>query len=284
MNSLLIFRLAVLSLFLGRGWLYLFWSAPLRTFLWSETYLKDFVEGTLGIEWNTYVTSPAVDIAINLFIQGIGVSFIILFALSFYLKPKHKQLSKTLIFGAVIMFLLVFLKFADKFFYIGMLIEHAIQVGTPVIFYLALRGTMSRAKFLIFAKSLIALTFVGHALFAVGFHPVPGNFIDMIISILGVSEDTAIELLLVAGSIDIVASIFLFFRETEKYALFFMIFWGTATAFARILANFNMDLAVASGLQWIPETITRFPHALIPLGLYYYLKQNISKEKNRPAQ
>ena len=117
------------------------------------------------------------------------------------------------------------------------------------------------------------MTFVGHALFAIGFHPVPGNFIDMLISILGVSEDTAVELLLLAGCIDITASVLLFVKETERYALFFMIFWGAATAFARIFANFNIDLAYASGLQWIPETIYRFPHSLIPLGLYLYLRE-----------
>lgn len=270
--------MAALSLFLGRGWLYIFWSAPLRTFLWSETYLKSFVEGTLGVAWSDYVTSPVVDRSINLFTQGIGFFFLILFVLSFFLKKEHKRISKLLLVGSVVMFLLILLSFAEKFFYIGMLIEHGIQVGTPLILYLALRGIVNPKRFILLAKVMIALTFVGHAMFAVGLHPVPGSFIDMIISILGVNEDTAVELLVIAGCIDITASILLFVKETEKYAIYFMIFWGSATALARVFANFNLDLAFASGMQWLPEMITRFPHGLIPLALYFYVREQSLKE------
>ena len=278
MNSFNIFKIAALSLFLGRGWLYLFWSAPLRTILWSETFFQGFITGVLGLNWNEYVTDPAIDTAINRVIQGFGAFFILVFFITLFIKPENKKTAKFLLAGSLLMFLLVFLRFVEKFFYIGMLIEHAIQVGTPLVFYFLLRKKLSAKKFILFIKIIIAMTFVGHALFAVGFHPVPGNFIDMIISILGVSEGTAVELLLVAGSIDIVASILLFVKETERYALFFMVFWGSATAFARMVANFNVDLALASGLQWLPETITRFPHALIPLGLYFYLNERRKRE------
>lgn len=273
MNSLSVFKFATLSLFLGRAWLYLFWSAPLRTLLWSETFFQGFITGILGLNWNDYVTDPKIDSFINLVIQGFGIFFSFLFLLTLFLKPTFSKGAKLLFWGAALMLFLVLLRFAEKFFYIGMLVEHGIQIGAPIIFYLMLKTPKQPERFILFVKVLIAMTFVGHGLFAIGFHPVPGNFIDMMISILGITEDTAVELLLVAGCIDIVASIFLFFKATERYALFFMIFWGAATAFARIVANFNVDLALASGLQWIPETIYRFPHSLIPLGLYLYLRE-----------
>ena len=271
MNSFSIFKIAALSLFLGRGWLYLSGGAPLRTLLWSETFFQGFVTGVLGLNWHEYATNPRVDAAINYLIQSFGVFFIVLFVVTIFIKVQHQKLAKLYYLATGLMFVIILLRFAEKFFYIGMLIEHAIQIFTPLVFYFVLRGVIKPKTFILFTKTIIALTFVGHALFAVGFHPVPGNFIDMIISILGVEERIAVELLLVAGSIDIVASILLFVKDTERYALFFMIFWGMATALARVVANFNVDLALASGLQWIPETITRFPHALIPLGLYLYL-------------
>lgn len=283
MNFITVFKFAALSLLLGRVWLYLVWSAPLRTLLWSETYLEGFITGVLGLNWNDYVTDPKVDIAINLVIQGFGLFFLITFVATLFFKPSFTKGAKILLWAGGLMFFLILLRFAEKFFYIGMLIEHAIQIGAPVVFYLLIKNPEVGKKFILFVKVLIAFTFIGHALFAIGFHPVPGNFIDMIISILGVSEDNAVRLLLVAGTIDIVASVLLFIKGTEKYALFFMIFWGTATALARIFANFNIDLAYASGMQWIPETIYRFPHALIPLGLYLLLRDR-AKDKSLEAQ
>jgi len=118
----------------------------------------------------------------------------------------------------------------------------------------------------------ISLMFVGHGMFAVGIHQVPGPFVDMGIMVFGMSEANARLFLIFAGSLDFLASLLLFIPRTELYALAFAICWGSITAFARIIANFDIHLAAFSSHQWVMETVYRLPHGLIPLAIFLYLK------------
>lgn len=279
-SSLRLFKLAALTLFIGRGWKYLFWDAPFRSILWSQDLLKNIVETYTSYTWQEYVSSPAIDSLINSSVKFFGVSFILLALLTIFLTTNFKKGSKALFIGSFFMVFMIFTQFVSKFFYIGVFLEHGVQMGAPILFYFALHKSLKSKSFVLLVKVLLASTFIGHALFALGFHPVPGNFIDMIISILGVSEDHALHLLVLAGSLDIIASLLLFFKKSEKYSLYFMIFWGTATAFARILANLNLDLILDSTNQWLLETIYRLPHALIPLALLFYFKESRRDEGN----
>ncbi len=119
-------------------------------------------------------------------------------------------------------------------------------------------------------KLAIALTFIGHGLFAIGYYPVPGYFIDMIIKVFHIGEDAARNLLKIVGWLDIVfAIVLLFFRgKYLKIALGYIILWGFLTALARIVANIYLGLGWESILPWVPAFLIRIPHFMIPIILY----------------
>ena len=126
-------------------------------------------------------------------------------------------------------------------------------------------GRTERVGFAV--KALIATTFVAHGLYALGFYPVPGNFVDMTIFTLGVSETVARQLLFAAGVLDILAAVALFWPPTQSVACWYMIAWGLATALARVLAAFSPEAIGASLHQTLYLTIYRLPHGLLPLAL-----------------
>ena len=88
---------------------------------------------------------------------------------------------------------------------------------------------------------MIGITFLSHGLYAFGFYPVPGNFIDMTISIFGISETEARTFLWIAGIIDVLILPLLFVNKMLKIVVIYSVFWGFLTALARVFANFSID-------------------------------------------
>ncbi|MCO4793362.1 MAG: hypothetical protein KC493_06615 [Bacteriovoracaceae bacterium] len=269
-------------LFLGRGWQHFFWDAPFRTVLWNEDLLKGLIEGLTSMTWKEYVTSPIVDGYIQGLTRAFGVFYFLMGIVVIFVSENSKKMGKLLLLGSASLMLLVFLMFMEKFFYIGMFIEHALQMGAPLVLYIALYKDNFFNRNQVFFKVLIAMTFIGHAMFAIGIHPVPGPFIDMIINVFGSSESQARSFLILAGSLDILFSILLFFQKTEVVALAFSIGWGLTTAMARIVAHVDHNLIGMSSHQWVMETLYRFPHGLIPLAMFLYLMEQ--KKAGRTGQ
>uniref|UniRef100_UPI0025D60385 hypothetical protein n=1 Tax=Winogradskyella sp. TaxID=1883156 RepID=UPI0025D60385 len=114
-------------------------------------------------------------------------------------------------------------------------------------------------------KIAIACTFVAHGLFAMGLIYLPGYFVDMTIKILGVNETQATVFLYVVGVLDLITSVLIFIPKVAKYALLYMMFWGFATAFARLLAGFNSDFFSMSIHNNTFLVIYRLSHGLLPL-------------------
>ena len=274
--------MALVSLLLGRAWQHLFWDAPFRTLLWNEELLKFFVEKFTTLSWHQYVTSEKVDQGIQNLIKIFG-SFYLFGAFISYFAVKKKIWALNYIFvtGLGLVFLGL-LSWAEKFFYFGMLFEHSIQMATPFIFYLFFLKDpwitpRTDQKMLLILKVSIALTFIGHGLFAIGFYPVPGHFIDMLINVFGCSEKSAKTFLMIMGTIDIISSIGLFIRPIRIFSLWFMIGWGAITAMARITAHLDFQLLAFTGNQWVYEMMVRLPHALIPLFLLFKLREENTK-------
>ncbi len=277
----LIFKLVQYScslLLIGRGWQFFFKDIPFRTILWNEGLLKHIVE-SFGVSWQSYVTSEKLDFFINLSSQVIGIFF---FVLGFLILSEKllKKIKIALVIASSILGFVFLLQFMSKFFYIGMLIEHALQWWIPLLLYFLVTKERFGRNLIFTTKLSISLTFVGHALFAVGFHPVPGPFIDMLINVFSVSQETAIDILVMAGSIDIACAIFLFLPPLDKYALRFMIFWGLATASARVLAHVDWDNFWYTSHQWAAESLYRVGHGLIPLCVYLMITHvNLTKKQ-----
>lgn len=270
----LVVRIACFCLFMGRGWQHLFWDAPFRTLLWSQDFMQKIVENVFALSWSEYVQGGGIgDQLINLTTKGFGIFYIALAILCLYIKQEHKKLSPILILGSLFIFKLAFLYSMGRGFEIGMLIEHSVQFGVPLVLYILVFKPDKINSSLFYIKLIVSLTFIGHGLYAIGYYPIPGKFIDMIINVFGFSEDQAILMLRVAGIFDFSAGIFIFVPVLQIYALVFNIFWGFTTAFARTVAHFDLELFSMSVNQWLLESLYRFPHGLLPLALFIYLRQ-----------
>lgn len=189
----------------------------------------------------------------------------------FILNEQTRRLGRLLWASSASLFILSFLYYMEKSFHFGMLIEHALQFGAPLILYGALYERDFFDRYLVFVRACVALTFVGHGLYASGYYPIPGPFIDMVINILEVKEDVARTLLFVAGSLDFAVGILIFFPKTQFGALVFACIWGSSTAIARIMANIDFNFFFSSSHQWVMEAVYRVPHGLAPFALLLYL-------------
>lgn len=255
---------AVLSIFVGRAWQFLFWDAPYRTLFWDEQLLKPLIEGVFNTSWNEYVTSTITDNIVNSLIFGSGVLFV-LSAIScwVYYKNKHIVAKYILFLGGSNLVFLSFLLMKEKYFQFGQFFEHSIQFLLPFVFLYYLKDTTRKIQFLL--KLLIAIVFVSHGLYAVGYYPVPGNFVDMVLRIFPVSEEYARLFLKFAGVLDFVVAMALFVPKLTRMALIYAMFWGLLTAFARIVANFQSDFFMQTIHQELYGTLYRLSHGLVPL-------------------
>jgi len=276
----LFFRLlqvASFSVFLGRGLQHLLFGAPYRTLLWDETWMSWLVEGVFKTSWSDYVTSSLVDESTTLGIKIIGVFYLFCAFISLFIQKLSSFLNKLLLLGAASLVFLAFLYFKERFFQLAQFLEYSLQFGAPVFLYLAHRQKTFQTKqssYISLLKIAIAITFIAHGLYAVGYYPRPGNFMEMVLNILSLSDGQVKQFLLLAGSLDFIAAIAIFLpRKLAIPALIYIIFWGFMTTIARLWSYFQSDFWQETLLRWLPESIMRFPHFLIPLAvLVWYLQ------------
>jgi len=265
-----ILKLATVALFLGRAWQHLRWDAPYRTLLWDESLMKGFVESVLGISWSDYVTAPGFDQGIQIFIKVVG-AYLVLAAVAVFLLQWLPRFSRWIIgIGGLILLLISYLYYKEHFQQAGLFIEYTLQWGTPFLLLYAFGSDYWTKRWQFLAALATALTFVGHGLYAVGWYPRPGHFVQMTISITGFSEANSILFLKVVGILDFIAAIGLFipihrFRLTSAI---YMVGWGSATTAARLWANWVPANWENTLEQWVHEVVYRLPHALIPFILF----------------
>lgn len=275
--TLLVASISCVCLFLGRWWTHVKWDAPFRTIFWDEGLLKSLVESQSSLSWHEYVTSPTV----NQFIERLIVSFgwfyflCALAAIGVYIlrnRPPSifsKLLQAMLFVSSLALILLAAMYCKEKFFSIGQFFEYSCQFLSPIFLLILVRKSMSTKRLVFLMKIAIALTFTCHGLYAIGFYPRPGLFVDMTINILRVSEETAVLFLKIAGILDFALSILIFVPRFAKPALIYAIIWGSLTALARIVANFYWSNLEHTFGFWFWESLYRVPHALVPfLALY----------------
>lgn len=273
--SFKLLKLSVFLVFFGRAYQFLFWDAPFRAFFWDESLLKPFVEDVLAINWHDYVTSVTTD---N-FIQNITFFFGAVFTLAAIVTLIYKHNVRTfkviVLSGTTGLIILAYLLMKEQFYRLGQFFEYSLQFGVPIILVYYKRTFIQQHLDLIL-KILIAIVFVAHAMYAIGYYPVSGYFLDMTINILGFSESTAQMFLLVAGILDILTAILIFVPRVAKYALYYMVVWGFLTAMARLVSGINFDFFWDSVHANLYQMIYRLPHGLIPLMVVFRIKE-ISK-------
>lgn len=266
--------------FIGRAWQHLFWDIPLRELLWHEAWMSGLVSRWLGMTWEAYISSMAIDNFMVGFSIGMGLFYAGCAVASILVNEKRQWLGRMLLAGSLGLLLLSGLYWLEKFQSIGQFIEYALQVATPVFLYWVLFKNENQ-KYLLFAmKIAVALTFIGHGLYALGFYPVPVLFMQMTINFFQIGDIAAKTFLQIVGILDLVAAILLFVpsRILQNIALWYCIIWGTVTAFARIVCHFDTQIPVESCHQWLHEVVYRLPHGGVPLILYL-MQRKIPQER-----
>ncbi len=276
-------KIAASAVFLGRAWQFIIWDAPFRAFFWDESLMKGLVK-FFGFSWSYYLENVATDKIIGNTIIACGI--VLLFcALGVWILPRIKKMIKLLIIvGVFILLFLTFLLWKEHFFLFAQLIEYTLQWSTPLflLYFFGKKEFSDRSIFLL--KLAIALTFVGHGLYALGVYPIPGNFMVFVVRILGVSNEGAVQFLFWAGVLDMIVGIGVFLPwKWSKWIILYAVAWGLATTAARIWAHFFWEDIGFVFWRWMPETLFRFPHFIVPTCLWMILWLRAPLKKVEPG-
>jgi hypothetical protein len=265
---------SIFVLLLSRAWQYLYWDSPLRTLLWDEDLVSPYV-ARLGWTWDKWVSSPQASHYIDLMNSTMGIGFLIA-AIGVFIITKAPAVGKVLlIIGGVLCLFHALLDTKAHFGRIGHFAELSLQWISPFLLVYLFSKYYTDRRFHIGIRIAIALTFIGHGLYAWGYYPVPGQFQQMMISSFGVSNQQALHLLKTAGFLDFLAA-FLLFVPARKWAhvgLYYIIIWGFLTAMARMWSNLELSSMTNLLAFWLSETTVRFVHFLVPLALLYWWKE-----------
>lgn len=277
-----ILRLSAFFVFFGRGWEHLFWDAPFRAVLWDQALMEGIVTSLTSMTWKEYATSARVNFIIDSSIKIVGIVYLVCAIISLTIQSYNKKLNIILWIGVFLLIILSFLFYKSKFYKFGQFIEYSCQMFSPVFLLLFLVYKIQANKLNMLLKIAVSLTFIGHGLYALGVYVTPGIWIDMAMSSLNFaglypSEKQVENIIYLAGVLDIVLAVGIFLPN--KWSIPFIIWaaiWGLLTALSRVIGFINLDMSWHTFFQWLPQTIMRLPHFLIPLAAlwltFYYTK------------
>lgn len=274
-------KICAFTVFLGRAYQLYFFGAPFRAILWDESLLTPIVEGLSNYSWQDYATSSRVNIWIDGFTKFCSFIFLLAAIISlFWDKIGYRRLKQIVICLALLVLLVIGICMVkDKNYEYLLFFELFIQFAAPILLLLNIRlDIIENKKVINGLKIAIACTFIAHGLFAMGLIYLPGYFVDMTIMILGLSEPQATTFLYVAGVLDLVMSVLIFIPKLSKYALWYMVFWGLTTAFARLFAGFSSNFVESSLHGSVYLVVYRLSHGLLPL-VVLLMEKKFKKEK-----
>lgn len=274
-------KICAFTVFLGRAYQLYFFGAPFRAFLWDESLLTPIVEGLSNYTWQDYASSSKVNVWIDGFIKFCSLIFLLAAIISlFWNKIGYRRLKQIVMSFALLVLLFIGICMVkDKNYEYLLFFELFIQLAAPILLLLNVRlDVTDNKKIIIGLKIAIACTFIAHGLFAMGLIYLPGYFVDMTIMILGLNESQATTFLYVAGVLDLVMSVLIFVPKLSKYALWYMVFWGLTTAFARLFAGFSSDFVSSSLHASVYLVIYRLSHGLLPL-VVLLMEKKLRKRK-----
>ncbi len=271
-------RLGAFLCFAGWTWIHFYWEGPYGVLLWHDSTYA--LADQLGISWDEFVGTGADDGFVQRWIGRFGWVYLTCTVLSLTAgKRSHVQWVGLLI-GAFFLAILSYAKYIKSQFQLPMFIEHGGQMLIPVLLVMALALGARHRLTVVTAIVAFIMTFAGHGSYAMGLWPTPSTFYAMTSVILGVEYETASTLLKIAGVLDFVVCIAIFIPLLRRSAALYGAFWGFVTAIARPMAGMSWDLNYWGADQFLQETVTRAPHFMIPLYLFFLWKPT---EKNPSA-
>ena len=207
----------------------------------------------------------------------IGIALLMSFTLLTLFPRKYIKQFK-LHYALIVVTLLSLLASICSFINAGyvpeQLIEHAIKVFLPISLFVSFEKRSFSKKNIFFLKVLVALTFIGHGTFALGLNYVPGGFVSMTTTILGLSVDQAFIFLKIAGALDFIFAALMFVNSKMlRFSAIYLVSWGLITAFARLAYGLLIPTNIETVTYYAANTVYRIPHGLIPLLLVVLNKQ-----------
>ena len=194
-------------------------------------------------------------------------------ALLSWILKREQRFGKILLWlSAASLTVLSFLYFQQKAYEPPQFFEYASQVLSPIFLAIAIYQTeqLKSKSFMRWKQvATVALTFFSHGLYALDVYPRPASFVEMTTRSLGVSEGFAENFLLGAGILDMLVTVGIFLGNYSKVFIAWCIIWGFFTALARTWAYVELGPDLGALLvEYIPHTLYRMPHTLIPLLLW----------------
>lgn len=266
-------KIAAMAVLLGRAYQHFFFRPPYTELFWDEGLMKPLLS-FLGQDWDAFLSG---DFA-TIFQYSSG--FILLLGLLLLLFPK-KQITRfryvLFLCGLVLSFVALAL-FKGNFYRLGQLFEYSAQVGCVfLLFYWLGSSNPKKSRFLLATRIIVALTFLCHGLYALGYYPVPYTFSMMVWETFPfLSESDTKLFLFIFGLMDVIAILFILYprwRRLYRIALWYCFVWGSITAMARIVGTYYSEMPLESIHAGLYEVVYRLPHAVLPLYLILFDKQ-----------
>lgn len=266
-------QLATITVFAGRAYQHLFWDAPYREILWDPYWSGWFVKSILGMSWDEFARNPAVDAAVRKVVIGMGGFYLVCAVGAVFVRKLGRWGRTLMLTGSLALIFLAVAYTKARFYHFGQFFEYALQFSSPLFLIYMLKNGITSRLFL-WMKIAIALTFTCHGLYAIGYYPVSGLFMSMTLHILGTDASQTMLFLRTAGILDFVVSVGIFLPSRfSRWLLLYAVFWGGATALARIVGNFYWQFPLDCLHQWVYESVYRFPHFLIPAALWLLIRE-----------
>jgi hypothetical protein len=270
----LLTMIACIGVLLGRGWQHIFWDPPYRTLLWDENLFKPVIEKVFGIPWEKYVTSIRIDHNFQTSFKIIGFLLVLGIFFTFFLNRIKRVAENYLLICTGWLFILSIIYWKEYFWDFPQFAELCSQWMAPAIFVGLNRSHERNIDMIKILKITLALTFFGHGLYALGLVPIPGQWIDMVINALNISETNSKYFLKAVGVLDIIASVLVFFPKFRKYGYWYMAIWGACAAIGRLVGTYYSEIGFFNFLhQQAGEFLYRIPQFLLPIVALLILKE-----------
>lgn len=241
--------------------------------------MKGVIEAFWGLKWSDYVGDPAFDIRFKFFAKGLGCFYLIAAAAVFTIRIYPKLSRIILNCAGFTLLFLVLIIWKESGWQIGQLLEQSLQWTTPLLLAAYTKNTISELWMSYCIRGLISATFLGHGLYALGFYSIPGNFLEMTMRSLFLSENAARQFLFWIGCLDVITAGWVLWPKHFSPILFvYLVGWGLLTSLARLWGYFSLDFFENWAAMWVQELLIRFPHFLVPLFLWKKRKTELGQK------
>lgn len=157
----------------------------------------------------------------------------------------------------------------------GILLEHGLRIGIPIITLLFLNEKLPGIKTIHLLKICLSFVFIGHGLYAIGIHDTPTSFSNMISFFFNSAKATTDTTLLFIGIFDIVAGVLFLIFTKNRLLLVYLFVWATIATGARFITGVSQTQVLTWVVEGLPEITWRIIHVATPL----YLLKQLRKEK-----